>query len=74
MNGGGIGNAKVVLEEAAKLCPAEPMAQYNRACYCSQLGQLDDTRLIWASGTLGDAMQIKLMALEENLKPHWEDG
>ena len=36
--------AKVVLEEAAKLSPAEPMAQYNLACYCAQLGQLDDTQ------------------------------
>jgi len=55
VNGGGIGNAKVVLKEAAKLSPVKPMAQYNRACYCSQLDQLDDTMLIWVSGTLGDA-------------------
>ena len=74
MNGGVIGNAKVVLKEAAKLFPVKPMAQYNRACYCSQLGQLDDTRLICVSGTLGDARQIKLMALEENLKLRYEDG
>jgi len=76
VNGGGIEKAKVVLEEAAKLSPAEPMAQYNLACYCAQLGQLDDTQEhLGKSNELGDAKQTKLMALDdEDWKPLWEAG
>ena len=54
MNGGGIGKAKVVREEDAKLSPAEPMAQYNRACYCAQLGQLNDTQAHLGKWNLGE--------------------
>jgi hypothetical protein len=44
VNGGGIEKAKVVLEEAAKLFPGDSVIQYNLACYCAQLGQLDAPR------------------------------
>ena len=66
VNGGGIEKAKVVLEEAAKLSPAEPMVQYNLACYCAQLGQLDAAEThLGKSYELGDARGINLMALDE---------
>jgi len=63
--------AKVVLDEAAKLFPDDSMIQYNLACYCAQLGQLDAAQeYLDKSYELGDARQIKLMALdEEDLKP-----
>ena len=50
------------------------MIQYNLACYCAQLGQLDAAQeYLDKSYELGDAKQIKLMALDdEDLKPRWE--
>ena len=50
------------------------MIQYNLACYCAQLGQLDAAQEhLHKSYELGDAKQIKLMALDdEDLKPLWE--
>ena len=66
--------AKVVLDEAAKLFPDDDMIQYNLACYCAQLGQLDAAQeYLDKSYELGDAKQIKLMALDdEDLKPLWD--
>ena len=71
---GGIEKAKPVLEEAAKLFPDDSMIQYNLACYCAQLGQLDAVQeYLDKSYELGDAQKIKLMALDdEDLKPLWE--
>ena len=48
--------------------------QYNLACYCAKLGQLDAAQEhLGKSYELGDARQIKLMALDdEDLKPLWE--
>ena len=50
------------------------MIQYNLACYSAQLGQLDVAQEhLNKSYELGDAQQIKLMALDdEDLKPLWE--
>lgn len=66
--------AKALLLEAAKLFPEDGMIQYNLACYCAQLGQLDAAQEhLNKSYELGDAQQIKLMALDdEDLKPLWE--
>ena len=71
---GGFENAKALLLEAAKLFPDDGMIQYNLACYCAQLGQLDAAQeYLGKSYDLGDAKQIKLMALDdEDLKPLWE--
>ena len=65
--------AKVVLDEAAKLSPAEPMAQLATVPNWANWMTL---RSIWASPmNLGDAKQTKLMALDdEDLKPLWEAG
>ena len=72
--GSGVKKAKAVLDEAAKLFPDDDMIQYNLACYCAQLGQLDAAQEhLHKSYELGDAQQIKLMALDdEDLKPLWE--
>ena len=72
--GGGMEKAKPVLLEAAKLFPDDSMIQYNLACYCAQLGQLDAAQeYLDKSYELGNAKQIKLMALDdEDLKPLWE--
>ena len=73
-NDGGVEKAEPVLLEAAKLFPDDDMIQYNLACYCAQLGQLDAAHEhLGKSYELGDAQQIKLMALDdEDLKPLWE--
>ena len=72
--GGGIEKAKPVLLEAAKLFPDDDMIQYNLACYCAQLGQLDAAQeYLHKSYELGDAKRIKLIALDDDdLKPLWE--
>ena len=72
-NGGGVEKAKPVLLEAAKLFPDDDMIQYNLACYCAQLGQLDAAQeFLGKSYELGDAAPIKLRALDdEDLKPLW---
>jgi tetratricopeptide (TPR) repeat protein len=73
-NGRGFEKAKGLLLEAAKLFPEDGMIQYNLACYSAQLGQLDAAKeYLHKSYELGDAKQIKLMALDdEDLKPLWE--
>ena len=72
--GGGIEKAKPVLLEAAKLFPDDDIIQYNLACYCAQLGQLNAAQEhLDKSYELGDAKQIKLMALDDDdLKPLWD--
>jgi len=63
-----------VLLEGANLFPDDGMIQYNLACYSAQLGQLDAAQeYLDKSYELGDAKQIKLMALDdEDLKPLWK--
>ena len=63
-----------MLDEAAKLFPDDETIQYNLACYCAQLGQLDAAQEhLGKSYELGDAKQIKLIALDdEDLRPLWE--
>ena len=72
-NDGGVEKAKLLLDEAAKLFPTEWSIHYNLTCYCAQLGQLDAAEEhLDKSYELGDARQIKLMALDdEDLKPLW---
>ncbi len=73
---GGIEKAKPVLLEAAKLFPGDSTIQYHLACCCAKLGQLDAAQEhLGKSYELGDARQIKLIALDdEDLKPLWEAG
>jgi hypothetical protein len=59
------------LLEAAKLFPADSTIQYNLACYSTQLDTAQD--YLDKSYELGDAQQIKLMALDDgDLKPLWQ--
>ena len=61
----------MVLDEAAKLFPTEWSIHYNLGCYCAQLDAAREH--LGKSYELGDAQQIKLMALDdEDLKPLWE--
>jgi predicted Zn-dependent protease len=70
-NGGGFENAKALLLEAAKLFPDDDTVQYNLACYCAQLDASKEH--LDKSYELGDAKQIKLIALDDDdLKPLWK--
>ena len=73
-NDGSIEKAKPVLLEAAERFPGDSTIQYHLACYCAQLGQLVAAQEhLDKSYELGDARQIKLMALDdEDLKPLWD--
>ena len=67
-SGGGVEKAKLLLDEAARLFPTEWSIQYNLACYCAQLDAA--RKHLGKSYELGNAQQIKLMALDdEDLKP-----
>jgi len=63
-----------LLQDVRESEPMDPRAQEHRLCYCAQLGQLDAAQEhLGKSYELGDAQQIKLMALDdEDLKPLWE--
>jgi len=64
MPGGGIPVAKEILSKAQPLFPKEPLIAFNLACYECQLGNLTAARKwLEAAFNLGDAKQVKLMAL-----------
>ena len=61
----------MVLNEAAKLFPTEWSIHCNLGCYCAQLDAAKEH--LSNSYEVGDARQIKLMALDDDdLKPLWE--
>ncbi len=68
--------AQALLLPAATKFPGEWLIAYNLACYACQLGQLDDARhLLQRAFSLGDAKQLKLMALDdEDLASLWKVG
>ncbi len=59
---------------AAKIFPKEWLIQYNLACYCCRLREYDRAlRLLEHACKLGDARQIKEMALQDaDLQELWE--
>ncbi len=60
-----------MLDEAAKLFSTEWSIHYNLACYCTQLDAAKEH--LGNSYEVGNAQQIKLMALDDDdLKPLWE--
>ncbi len=70
---GGIPQAREVLMPVQKLFPKEWLIPYNLACYECQLG---NKKKAWAwlkkAFDLGDAKQLKLMALKDpDLEPFW---
>jgi tetratricopeptide (TPR) repeat protein len=71
MPGGGIPQAKEILDKAQSLFPKEPQIAYNLACYACQLGNHTDARKwLKAASDLGDARRVKLMALADpDLEP-----
>ena len=75
MPGGGIPQAKEVLDKAQPLFPKEPMIAYNLACYGCQMGNLKEARK-WLEKAfdLGNPKKMKLMALEDpDLEKLWVD-
>jgi len=58
--------AQEKLRPAAEKFPKEWQICYNLACYACQLGEMDEARaLLERAFTLGDAKQVKLMALDD---------
>lgn len=56
--------------------PKVPFIPYNLACYCAQLGRLEDARKwLMRSYETGGANAIKLMALDDpDLEPLWRSA
>jgi len=71
MPGSGIPQAKEILGKAQTLFPKEPLIAYNLACYACQLGdQTEAWKWLETALKLGDARQVKLMALKDpDLEP-----
>ena len=60
---------------ATKKFPKRWLIRYNLACYCSQLGALDDA-MNWLQKAidLAEKKEIKAMALDDpDLKPLWKE-
>ncbi len=73
--GGGLEAAKLILLDAQKKFPKEPIVPYNIACYCCQLGALDQARgYLEKSFKLGDAKELKSMAATDpDLERLWPE-
>jgi Flp pilus assembly protein TadD len=71
MPGGGIPQAREILSKAQTLFPKEPLIAYNLACYACQLGdQTEAWKWLESALKLGDAKQVKMMALKDpDLEP-----
>jgi len=71
MPGGGIPQAKEILGKAQPLFPKQPLIPYNLACYACQLGGHEEAwKWLEIAFDLGDAKQVKLMALQDpDLEP-----
>ncbi len=63
-----------LLLPASEKFPKDWLVKYNLACYLAQLGRNDEAKpMIQQAFTLGDAKQIKAMALDDpDLAPLWE--
>ena len=73
--GGGEQAAFEILNMVTEKFPEEPIIPYNLACYVCQIGRLPEARdWLKRAFAMGDARQIKLMALKDaDLKPLWEE-
>jgi Flp pilus assembly protein TadD len=74
MTGGGILQAREILEKARDLAPDDPLISFNLACYECQLGNLQTAvqRLRQALG-LGNPKAVKELALaDKDLEPLWD--
>ncbi len=73
--GGGLEAAKLILLDAQKKFPKEPIVPYNIACYCCQLGALERARgYLEKSFKLGNAKELKSMAATDpDLERLWPE-
>jgi hypothetical protein len=73
MTGGGIPQAREILDKARQLFNAEPLIPFNLACYECQLGNLQAAwKWLETAFKIGDAKAFKAMALEDrDLEPLW---
>ena len=70
--GGSIGDAKKILLAAEPKFSKHYLFPYNLACYCSQLGELDQAEQWLKKAAANDNAAVKKMALEDSdLKPLW---
>jgi predicted Zn-dependent protease len=70
MPGGGLDRAFEALKPGLDRFPREPLIHFNLACYCCQLGRLDEARR-WLAQALahgGDAIQ-ELIKTDPDLEP-----
>ena len=53
--------------------PAEPTLTYNLACYCAQLGRLDECKEWFRKAMAIDEQTVKRAAIDDpDLKPLWD--
>ena len=75
MTGGGIPQAREILDKAQQLIPKDPLIPYNLACYECQLGNLPAARK-WLEMAfyIGDEKTFKALALEDrDLEVLWPE-
>ena len=69
---GGIPEAKKILLGAEPKFPKHYLFPYNLACYCSQLGEMEQAEQWLKKAAAIDIAAVKKMALEDaDLKPLW---
>jgi tetratricopeptide (TPR) repeat protein len=68
--GGGIAQAKDILDKAQALFPKVWTIPYNLACYCAQLGRLDEAQEWFKRALAIDERTVKRTAIDDpDLKP-----
>jgi predicted Zn-dependent protease len=71
--GGSIPEARNILLGAEPKFPRHYLFPYNLACYCSQLGELEQAELWLKKASKIDNGTVKKMAVDDpDLKPLWE--
>jgi predicted Zn-dependent protease len=71
--GGSIPDAKKILVGVEPKFPRHYLFPYNLACYCSQLGELEQAELWLKKASKIDNGAVKKMAVDDpDLKPLWE--
>ena len=73
-SGGGIAQAREILDKAHELIPGEPFISYNLGCYECQLGNLQVAwKWLEKAFAAGNRRAFKALALEDrDLEPLWE--
>ena len=72
--GGGIPEAKKILQAAEPLFPDEYLIPFNLACYCSQLHEFDQAEQWLKKAAAIDEKKVRKMAADDSdLKPLWDN-